>query len=104
MAAEQGKFFEMITRQLDLQKSGFRPLSLDELHTIAQEISLDGDVMIKRIKNGAYRREIWLHRQKAMKEGVTSVPTILINGRFADASSESCLTKLIDEALESATE
>ncbi len=99
VAAQQGKYFEMLSRQMARQQRG--GLSLDQLKTIAGEIGLDPGVMAERIETGMYTRDIQQQYQKAVVDHkINSVPAVLINGRFVSGESKTaeCLDQLIRQA------
>jgi predicted DsbA family dithiol-disulfide isomerase len=97
-AAHEGKYFEMLEEQFRLQKR--EGLSLDELKTIATQIGMDADLMASRIQQGLFRGIVMRQRTSAIEAGLTSVPAVMINGRFVDRYSRTvdCLTQLISEA------
>jgi len=98
IAAQQGKFFEMLESQYARQ--GSRSLSMDDMREISQEIGLDYSVLETRLSNQMYRGIALRQRQQAYEAGVTVVPTIMINGRIIDSSARSiaCLAEMIAEA------
>ena len=97
-AAQEGKFFEMMQRQFDLQRR--EGLSIDILKQIASDIGMNADGMETRINAGLYANMIRKDRQQAMDAGVRSMPTVVIDGRFVASSARSrdCLGTLIEEA------
>ncbi len=98
IAAQEGKFFEMLEEQFARQRQGGIPL--DELVEIAYSIGMDGPLTRTRLERGLYRNIIMRQRQHAIDAGVTSVPALMINGRFVHRSSRSleCLGTLIEAA------
>lgn len=99
-AVEQKKYFEMLELQFERQKQG--GLSLDELKAIAEEIGMDPERMIDRIETRAYSQRILDRRNKIVNEfGIRSVPTVMINGRIVATRSQECLSRLIEDAVES---
>ncbi len=98
IAAQEGKFFEMLEEQFARQRQGGIPL--DELVEVAHNIGMDGPLTRNRLERGLYRNIIMRQRQNAIDAGVSSVPAIMINGRFVHRSSRSvqCLGTLIEAA------
>ncbi len=98
IAAQQGKFFEMLDAQFERQNP--RGLGMDAMEEISAEIGLDFDVLKKRIESQMYRSTMLRHRQVAYEAGVNVVPTLMINGRITESSARSiaCLSQMIDEA------
>ena len=98
VAAQQGKFFEMMDAQFVRQNP--RGLGMDDMREISAEIGLDFDLLKMRLDSQMYRSIALRQRQVAYDAGVTVVPTIMINGRIIDGSSRSlaCFAQLIDEA------
>lgn len=101
-AAQEGKFFQMLEHQYAIQQPR-TGLSEQQLRSIASEIGMDPDVLIKRIESGLYRRTLAEQREKAIEAGVNSTPAVLINGRFVESTSKTvdCLTQLIEQAARS---
>jgi len=97
-AAHEGKYFEMLEAQFSLQKR--EGLSLEELKSIASQIGMDADLMASRIQQGLFRGIVLRQRESGIEAGVTSVPAVMINGRFVNRQSRTadCLTELIGEA------
>ena len=98
-AAQEGKFFEMLAYQYEMQNPQ-TGLSALQLRTIAEEIGMDAGAMMRRIESGLYRRTLQLEKEEAIGIGVNSTPTVLINGRFVDRGSHTvdCLRGMIEEA------
>lgn len=97
-AAQEGKFFEMMQRQFDLQRT--EGLSLEVLSQVASDIGMNSAAMETRIDAGLYSNLIMRDRERAMEAGVRSMPAVLINGRFVDGFSRTraCLGTLIEQA------
>ncbi|NNE45637.1 MAG: vitamin K epoxide reductase family protein [Rhodothermales bacterium] len=97
-AAQDNKFFEMMEEQFRRQRQG--GIGIDELGEIATQIGLDGELMKTRLSRGLYRNIIMRQRQSGVDAGITSVPAVMINGRFVQSSSKTaeCLGQLIDAA------
>ena len=101
-ADEEGKFSEMLDLQFQQQKRG--GLVWGELKELATSIGIDADAVEQRIKAGTYDDLLQRGNKQVSEVGVTSVPTVLINGRFVDRSSrtEACLNQFIEAALQEA--
>ncbi|HEX7071864.1 MAG TPA: vitamin K epoxide reductase family protein [Rhodothermales bacterium] len=97
-SAQEGKFFEMMQAQFDLQRR--EGLSMEILKQIAGQIGMDPNSMESRINAGLYTSMIQKDREQAMAVGVRSMPTVVINGRFVAGLSRSreCLGSLIEQA------
>lgn len=97
-AAQDGMFFDMLEAQFQVQRQGGIPLP--ELIQISESVGMDPDLTATRLQRGLYRNIIMRQRQTAIEAGVTSVPAVMINGRFVDRSSRTpdCLGALIDAA------
>lgn len=97
-AAQEGKFFEMMQRQFELQNRD--GLSLEQLKAIAGEIGMDPAAMETRIVAGLYDNMMMGDRQRAVDAGVRGMPAVAINGRFVAGMSRSgsCLGTLIERA------
>ena len=95
-AAQEGKFFEMMEGQFELQRR--EGLSPEILREIATEIGMDADAMQSRIQAGLYDSMIMSERERAMEAGVRGMPAVIINGRFVAGMSRSreCLGELIE--------
>lgn len=98
-ANQQGKFFEMLQGQFDRQIPG-SGLPYETVEEIASEIGIDPDLMRQRIERGLYRSLAMRHRTAGVEAGISSVPTVMINGRFVDRNSRSvaCLGELIERS------
>lgn len=97
-AAQEGKFFEMMQRQFELQNPN--GLSLEQLKSVASEIGMNPTAMESRIMAGIYDNMITSDRQRAVDAGVRGMPAVVINGRFVAGTSrsEACLGALIERA------
>lgn len=97
-AAQEGKFFEMLELQFANQQQ--RGLSAAQLRAIAANIGLDADVLMRRIESGMYMSVLQMNNRQGSEIGISSVPTVLINGRFVDTPSKTvgCLNQLIEQA------
>lgn len=95
VAAQDGKYFEMLDAQYDNQKSG--GLSVTELTNLAKEIGLDVVKFKSQMEKGQYRSGILARRQEISDLGVRGTPALMINGKFVDGGSKSltCINELI---------
>lgn len=100
VAAQEGKYFEMIDAQFARQRKG--GLDMRALREIAAELGLDPDRFQASVEQGAHLDQVRSIREELRALGIRGVPTVLINGRVVDAASRSerCLSKLIREAAE----
>jgi len=101
-AAQEGKFIPMLEAQYARQQRG--GLSMEQLKSIAQEIGMNPDVLASRVEQETYRQKIMQQRQRAVEIGVSSTPTVLVNGRFVDGQSRTlrCLGAFIEAAQQDA--
>ncbi len=100
ITAQEGKYYDMLDAQYNVQKSG--GLSLYELRQIAAELDVDPDQLQARLERGLYRTDILSKKEQIKELGVSGTPTLVINGRFitdSDAKTVECLSRLIEEAL-----
>ena len=96
VADQSGKFTEMLEGQYARQ--GRSGISTSDLRAIASEIGMDPEVLTNRIEKGAYRNQALQLRKRAVKIGVDSTPTVLVNGHFVRNRSLKCLNTFIDRA------
>ena len=96
-AAQEGKFFEMLERQLSTDEER---LSVAQLQEIAREIGMDAERMKNRIESDAYVDVIMQQRQQGQATGITGMPAVFVNGRLVDSASRTvtCMGELIEEA------
>lgn len=99
-AAQEGKFFEMMDRQFARQQQG--GLNLEQLKAIATNIGMNPDVLATRLEQQTYREQVLQARKQAVSIGVSSTPTVLVNGRFIQGTSRSlrCIGAFIEAAQE----
>lgn len=96
VAAQSGKFSEMLDAQYARQnQSG---ISMSDLRAIASEIGMNPDVLSKRVEQNKYRDQVLQARKRAVKIGVDSTPTVLINGHFVKTRSIECMNTFIEQA------
>ncbi len=98
VAAQDGKYFEMIDEQYARQKPA--GLSVPELAEIAEGMGIDPDVFARRVNRGLNRSTIAARRDQIQRLGVRGVPTVMINGQFVKSESKTlaCLGQMIEEA------
>ena len=97
IAKDYGKFDEMLNEQFERQKPG-KGLNLDQLKEIADLIGLDSDLMTKRIKKADFLKHIIQENQRVRKAGITSAPTLLLNGKTIASKSRNvdCIKELLN--------
>jgi protein-disulfide isomerase len=95
-AAQQGKFFEMLTAQFARQSRG--GIVEQDLREIAPEIGMKADVLMTKVNQKKYRSYIVQQRQRAIQMGVNSTPTVLVNGHFVRSRSPECMRQFIERA------
>lgn len=97
IAQEFGKFNEMLNEQFKRQKPG-SGLNLNQLKEIATLIDMDPQILSQRIKKADYLNQIIQENQKVRKFGITSAPTLLLNGKTIASKSRntSCIGELLD--------
>ena len=96
VAAQSGKFTEMLEGQYARQnRSG---ISMSDLQSIASEIDMDPEVLSNRIEQNEYRDQVLQQRKRAVKIGVDSTPTVLVNGHFVASRTQECMNTFIERA------
>lgn len=95
-AHKEGKFTEMLEAQYARQ--GRSGITEQDLQEIASEIGMNPDVLMSRIKDKKYRKQVVEQRKRAIEIGVQSTPTVLINGHFAGSRSLECMKMFIERA------
>lgn len=103
-AAEADKFYEMLDMQYDNQRR--EGLSEEQLRAIAERIDMDPDLVSTHLEEDRHRQRIMDQRQQGVAAGVSSTPSILINGHFVAPQSRSpeCFGAFIDAAYEANTD
>lgn len=97
-AHQEGKFFEMVERQFDVQRP--EGLGEPEVRSIAQSIGMNADALMQSIRAGNYSAMMNIQRAHFQQSGLTAVPAVLINGRAVEGTSRTvaCLGQLITAA------
>ena len=96
VAAQSGKFSEMLDAQYARQnRSG---ISMSDLRAIASEIGMDSDVLSEKVDQNAHRDQVLKQRKRAVKIGVDSTPTVLVNGYFVKTRTPECMNTFIEQA------
>ncbi len=95
-AHKEGKFADMLEAQYARQ--GRSGITKQDLREIASEIGMDPDVLMSRIEDKKYRKQVVEQRKRAIEIGVESTPTVLINGHFAGSRSLECMKMFIERA------
>lgn len=96
VAAQSGKFTEMLEAQY--QRQGQDGINMSDLREIASEIDMDPDVLSTRVEENAYQDQVLRQRKRAVKIGVDSTPTVLVNGHFVQSRTEECMNTFIERA------
>lgn len=96
VAAQSGKFSEMLDAQYARQ--GRSGISMSDLRVIASEIDMDPDVLSNRVEKNKYRKKVLKQRKRAVKIGVDSTPTVLVNGHFVKTRTPECMNTFIERA------
>lgn len=98
VAHQEGKFFDMLEAQYARQsRTGITEQDLQE---IASEIGMNPDVLMSRIEQDKYRTQVIKQRKRAIDIGVSSTPTVLVNGAFVGSRSAECMEIYIERAME----
>lgn len=77
-ARSKGRFWEMNAALFKNQEA----LEDGDLKKYAQQISLDGDEMLKEVYSGKFDAAVEKHIREGVAAGVESTPTIFIDGRL----------------------
>jgi protein-disulfide isomerase len=96
VAAQSGKFSEMLNGQYARQ--GRSGINMSDLRAIASEIGMNPDVLENRIQQNEYRDQALRLRKRAVKIGVDSTPTVLVNGHFVQSRTLKCMNTFIERA------
>jgi len=95
-AHQEGKFTEMLEAQYQRQsRSG---ITKQDLRAIAAEIGMTPDVLMSRVNENEHRERVLRERKRALKIGVDSTPTVLVNGYFVKSRSLDCMKTFVERA------
>ena len=97
VAKEQDKFPEMLDAQMALRETG--GLSMDRIRSVASEIGMDVPLLNSRMRQQLYRNVVIDAQQKAAQAGVSTVPAVIVNGRFIGTRSQECISQFIEDAM-----
>lgn len=95
-AHKEGKFGKMLDAQYARQ--GQSGITKQDLKEIASEIGMNPDVLMSRLEDKKYRKQIIKQRKRAIEIGVESTPTVLVNGQFVGSRSLECMKMFIERA------
>ena len=100
LARSAGRFEEMMAAQFAKQRAG--GLDVKALGRIASDIGMDAQRLEADIRGGKHLVQAQRNRSAIFAAGVTSVPQLLIEGRWVDFSSfnTGCISQMINEAAE----
>ena len=95
VAAQRGKYFEMLEAQYAHQKAG--GMSVDEVTSLAADLGMDAAWFKAQIEQGLNQPMILERRARIASIGVRGTPSVIINGKFvaADSRSRICMNNLI---------
>ena len=96
VAHEDGKFFDMLDAQIALKRTS--GISLSELRNMARDLGIDTEKMNSRLRGGLYRQVLIQRYQKVSELGISSVPTVMVNGRVVISRSPDCFDQYITSA------
>ena len=97
VAKEQGKFSEMLDAQMAIGETG--GLNMEQIRALATEVEMDVPLLNSRMRAQTYRNIVLDAQKKAAEAGLSSVPAVLVNGRFIGTRSQECIGQFIDDAL-----
>lgn len=109
LAAEQGKFFEMLDQQFEhqqtiaaLRRQGREEDILNGLVQFAEEIGMDGEALRREIAARKYIGLIEENRRIISESGINSVPRLVIEGRVMASTNAAwtpgCIGQLVEIA------
>jgi len=61
-------------------------------------MGMDPDVVSSRVEQNEYRNHVLKQRKRAVKIGVDSTPTVLVNGHFVKTRTPECMNTFIEQA------
>jgi protein-disulfide isomerase len=95
-AGKQGKFWEMHDKIFDNQAG----LSQERLEEIARQLGLDVEKFKADLNGASIAKTVQTDQDEAIKIGVQSTPTIIVNGTLISGAQSFCVFKeIIDEML-----
>lgn len=101
LAAEGGKYFEMIDHQFRARRRG--GLSEDALEVLADSLHLDLKAFEQGLRSGRYRQKALQYKRLVNNLGIHSAPKILLNGRIVGKKGQTitdgCVGKLIEQEI-----
>ncbi len=96
VAKEQEKFFEMLDAQMAMQET--RGLPVEQVRELASILGMDVALLNNRWRSQLYRRVILEQREKISAKGMSSVPSVLVNGEYVLQKTTDCISQFIDKA------
>ncbi len=91
LAADEGKFFEMLDLQFANQQPG-QGLSIDALVALSRQLDMDAEAFRQGLQQGTQRGRIQEEHFKIRELGFTGVPRLTVEGRFIKPSTlKACL-------------
>ena len=95
-AGEQGKYWQMHDRMFSNQQA----LGVPQLKESAAALGLDADKFSKCLDSGQYQQAIMADVEYGTEIGVSSTPTVYVNGRpVVGAQSYEFFQNIVDEEL-----
>jgi predicted DsbA family dithiol-disulfide isomerase len=79
-------------------RQGRSGISMSDVRAIASKIGMNPDVVSNRVEQNEYRDQALQTRKQAVKIGVDSTPTVLVNGHFVQSRSLECMNTFIEQA------
>ena len=70
-----------------------RPIDL-----LGGDDQMDPQVLTNRVEQGEYQQQVLRQRKRAVDAGVSSTPTVLVNGHFVKTRTQQCLNAFIEQA------
>ena len=100
LAAQQGKFYEMVDKQFAHQEQG--GLSNDELAELAGEIGMNEGKFVRQLQSDELRQEVLQQKELLTRAGISSTPTLAVGNRVLSRQSRyfACLSRLIEKELQ----
>lgn len=100
IAARADLYYEMIDLQMENPQDGGIPI--EDLASMAAELGFSEDRFLEVLEQGPLQGRVRELRRQGRQAGVSSTPTLTINGQVVNGQSRSteCISQLLDEALE----